>query len=269
MEEREEPIHMPRQRLQSHSLHRSTRRSGCAAHSACRVAYTLAHGLCEKARSSRRTLRRLRSSSFPGKPSYKKCLHHVGDAEADILLDVRAEEGVEAARRADAEAQALSRASARSTSAAAKWPASEKIFIYAHIPAAASQTLGARARAAEGVARARWRISARAASRGADASKDACCRGGESHHARNAAMAGEPKSAAGGSRTARRRAWLCTKSAAHRAARRTQLRNAIKRSRRKIIEAELLLDACECQIAPGASQRIRESGRGERSISPR
>ena len=70
MEEREEPIHMPRQRLQSHSLHRSTRRSGCAAHSACRVAYTLAHGLCEKARSSRRTLRRLRSSSFPGKPSY-------------------------------------------------------------------------------------------------------------------------------------------------------------------------------------------------------
>ena len=206
MEEREEPIHMPRQRLQSHSLHRSTRRSGCAAHSACRVAYTLAHGLCEKARSSRRTLRRLRSSSFPGKPSYKKCLHHVGDAEADILLDVRAEEGVEAARRADAEAQALSRASARSTSAAAKWPASEKIFIYAHIP-----RRRARARA-EGVARARWRISARAASRGADASKDACCRGGESHHARNAAMAGEPKSAAGGSRTARRRAWLCTKS---------------------------------------------------------
>ena len=143
MEEREEPIHMPRQRLQSHSLHRSTRRSGCAAHSACRVAYTLAHGLCEKARSSRRTLRRLRSSSFPGKPSYKKCLLHVGDAEADILLDVRAEEGVEAARRADAEAQALSRASARSTSAAAKWPASEKIFIYAHIPAAASQSSSA------------------------------------------------------------------------------------------------------------------------------
>jgi len=38
---------------------------------------------------------------------FRNGLLDVGDAEADKLLDVRTEEGVKAARRADAEAQAL------------------------------------------------------------------------------------------------------------------------------------------------------------------